>query len=239
MSQKPPTRSAWLRLRCCRVGWIAAECAMSGHAEAVSVRSCKPPSCGHGGRSTRPWWYGFWQDVVSSVVAGQCRLRLGVSTNHTRAGTVPDRRGRCGMHFGLVRLVSAMPVKVGSGALGYVTAMRGLVRSFFEPSSCRHGAGSTPAAWDVFRHVNAGWVMLGQVWARFLRHRGRRGEASTPRGVMRLVTARLGKVRRGESRPGTDKAALVIGTTPLRRGGAEWKGAQDGRLVAENAARPE
>lgn len=162
-----------------------------------------------------------------------------LASNHTRAGTVPDRRGRCGMNRGVAWPVVFRSVNAGRGSEGQVT--EGPV---YQPSSCRHGAGSTPAAWDGSRQGPVGCGSLrsvgtrsngaGQGCVRLVgaryhnRHRGRRGEASTPRGGMSL--GQVGHVMAGQvcgmSRLGF--FALVIGTEPLRRGGAEWKGLKDG-----------
>lgn len=133
-SRKPPTRSAWSRLRCCKVGWIAAERVMSGHAEAVSVRSWKPPSCGHGGRSTRPWW-----DEVSWCAASRCAERRVVSWSFSqphpcRHGSRSTREvwdssgrvlarlvgvGRVELRFG-TKLVQARG-RINAGGLGCIT----------------------------------------------------------------------------------------------------------------------
>lgn len=83
-----------------------------------------------------------------------------------------------------------------------------------------------------------GWIMVWQAELRLVALRwglSRRGTArnhhavgavpaSTPDGGISLVTARRGKARRVELVHGTANAALVIGTRPLRRGGAEsWR----------------
>jgi hypothetical protein len=172
----------------------------------------KPSSCGHGGRSTRPWWDVF---LYRMAVSGQSiQVRSGhVYRNHTRAGTVPDRRGRCGVDCGLFCRGSVMLDR-----FGLVVAVRGKVRHVEEPSSCRHGAGSTPAAWGVLRQGPVGCHSLRSVWTRSggagqgcVRFGGAWNQnhhadgavpASTLDGGMRLDVARLGKARRVESRPG-------------------------------------
>jgi hypothetical protein len=54
--QKPPTRSAWSRLRCCKVGYAPVSLGGARRGAVVFGELWKPPSCWHGGRSTRPWW---------------------------------------------------------------------------------------------------------------------------------------------------------------------------------------
>lgn len=81
--------------------------------------------------------------------------------NHTRVGTVPDRRGRCGMNcgtqwrgeacYGMVRCVLLLHGRARSGRDWHAV----------EPRSCRHGAGSTPAAWDVLWLADTRHVMFG------------------------------------------------------------------------------
>ena len=155
------------------------------------------------------------QGRFRSVGVGHVVFRSGRAShgNHTRAGTVPDRRGRCGVDCGLFCRGSVMLDR-----FGLVVAVRGKVRHVEEPSSCRHGAGSTPAAWGVLRQVPVGCDSLRSVWTRSdgagqgcARFGGSWNEnhhavgavpVSTPDGGMRLVTARPGKVRRGESRHG-------------------------------------
>jgi hypothetical protein len=57
------------------------------------------------------------------------------------------------------------------------------------------------------------------------------------RGVARLGEARLGTAWRGKARQGEAMlSAIVIGTVPLRRGVAEWKGGQDGQRVCNASA---
>lgn len=97
--------------------------------------------------------------VASRLAAlRQVRLRSG---NHTRAGTVPDRRGRCGLDHGMARSGVLRPVNAGRCLEGQVA--EGPV---YKPSSCRHGAGSTPAAWDGLRQVTVGLGLLRSVGAR-------------------------------------------------------------------------
>ena len=49
------------------------------------------------------------------------------------------------------------------------------------------------------------------------------------RGLLSFGPARCGRLMYGALRRGMVLSALVIGTMPLRRGWAEWKGAKDGR----------
>lgn len=97
---------------------------LSGWCWAWRAVLLKPPSCRHGGRSTRPWWdesrlvgasRGVLQCGVSRTGLASFALECcGRSGNHTRAGTVPDRRGRCGMNQGRVRSVLVGRVLAGS-----------------------------------------------------------------------------------------------------------------------------
>jgi hypothetical protein len=88
--------------------------------------------------------------VVASSQARWCTAsrcaerRVVFWQNHTRAGTVPDQRGRCGLNCGVARPGVLRSVNAGWCSKGQVTA-----GSVYQPSSCRHGAGSTPAAWDA------------------------------------------------------------------------------------------
>ena len=174
---------------------------------AMRVMSWKPPSCWHGGRSTRPWW-----DVLRSGDARQVGVRWHgfCFGNHTRAGSVPDRRGRCGINWacqGLVRRVALRSVKASwgvkrPGKTGCVVD-RLVVETKLVKARCRINAGGL--GWTL---VRCGWFCLGvscHVRPRLVmecyglatnRHRGRRGEASTPRGGMHY-----GMVRRVEFGP--------------------------------------
>ena len=49
------------------------------------------------------------------------------------------------------------------------------------------------------------------------------------RGLLSFGPARFGRLMYVAVRRGMVWVALVIGTVPLRRGGAEWKGGHDGR----------
>jgi len=65
----------------------------------------------------------WWRQACSGLACRCefCCVKVGLvmaCINHTRAGTVPDRRGRCGMNFGLACRDAAMSVEVGSGAFG-------------------------------------------------------------------------------------------------------------------------
>lgn len=78
---KPLSRQARLHLRRCGVGWI-----LSWRVEARLG-------------AVRRGLLGLGAFRVVQGSAMQARFRQGVK-NHTRAGTVPDRRGRCGVNYG-------------------------------------------------------------------------------------------------------------------------------------------
>jgi len=165
--------------------------------------------------------------VFGELVCGKaCRVLVSFST--------PPVQARFPIDAGGVGLTMSRP-----GNAGTVVVSCGLSMRVHQPSSCRHGAGSTPAAWGGLRQGPVGCGSLRSVGTRLNgagqgcvrlvgaryenRHRGRRGEASTPRGGMSF--GQVGNVMAGQAcgmfRLGF--FALVIGTTPLRRGRAEFK----------------
>jgi hypothetical protein len=119
-------------------------------------------------------------------------------SNHTRAGTVPDRRGRCGMNCGLQRsgasgCVAFYRVELGRFDAGQARVCSGSVchgnqaRAGTGPDQRRRlGMHSGSMRLDSARRGEPRSVTASHGVARFgnNRHRGRRGEASTPRGGM-------------------------------------------------------
>ena len=170
----------------------------------------KPPSCGHGGRSTRPWW-----DQASWCEASWCAERRVVSWLASQPH--PCRHGsRSTREVWDFVVVMVWPGKFRPGQLCCVESSPGVerqdavclgeVRLSTKLVQARSRINAGGLGWSVSgsvvsRQGNVGWCWSVQGTATY-RHRGRRGEASTPRGGMRLVTARPGKVRRGESRHG-------------------------------------
>jgi hypothetical protein len=141
------------------------------------------------------------------------------SWNHHRVGTEADRRGRGGMRFGLVRRGTAprctlCHVLLGLVALGYVTAMLCLLRCVFKPSPCRHGAGSTPAAWDVFRHGSVSYGQLVLALASWFPVFLVGSSLCTARFVFSAIAVGAVRLRR-----------LVAGCVWLRPGSARYGGA--------------
>jgi len=160
---KPPTRSAWLRLRCRGVG-----CAPARHVMACLVVA--------------------WSVMVSYA-------------NHSRLGTEADQRGRGGMNHGMSSQGAACFVPLRPGGSRLLTKL--------VQARCRINAGGL--GWTL---VRCGWirfVVACHVCARLVaaccglacnRHRGRRGEASTPRGGMHRGMVRRVDVGSGKSLPG-------------------------------------
>jgi hypothetical protein len=176
---------------------------------AMRVMSWKPPSCWHGGRSTRPWWdeSGGVRHVSAWFVdASSVALRSGwswhVLTTPVQARFPIDaggvgfhgKVGQCmessvGLRYGplrrgLVRYVSAMSVEVCHGTK--------LVQARCWINASGLGCDKVRRVQSRSVVVGPGWSMPGKVGHRN-RHRGRRGEASTPRGGMHY-----GMVRRVE-----------------------------------------
>lgn len=202
------------------VGWILSRFVQASWVPACQwpVMFTKPPSCRHGGRSTRPWWdrlCQFWAMLASlghgiSVLvafaqgsAMQAKARQFTETAPV-SGTGSDQRGGSGINCGLSCHGAAMSVEAGPDGFGRGTS--------WKPRSCRHGAGSTPAARDGFWFVGLGLVLLSSVqfrsvWARCVmatnHHAVGAVPVSTPDGGIRLVTASLGKARRVELGHGT------------------------------------
>jgi len=119
-SRKPPTRSAWSRLRCCKVGYAPASLGGARRSAVVFGESWKPPSCWHGGRSTRPWWDELWCGSACRFAVGQCGSgfvrpshgRVGLSTKlvqargRINAGGLGCTKEWCGgLMLGMVRIV--------------------------------------------------------------------------------------------------------------------------------------
>jgi hypothetical protein len=144
--------------------------------------------------------------VFGELVCGKaCRVLVSFSTTPVQARFPIDAGG--------VGLTMSRP-----GNAGTVVVSCGLSMRVYQPSSCRHGAGSTPAAWGGLRQGPVGCGSLRSVWtrsggagqgcARFggawneKHHADGAVPASTLDGGMRLDVARLGKARRVESRPG-------------------------------------
>ena len=197
MSLKPPTRSAWSRLQCRKVGWIMVSqgavmfglsgCVVLRHRMNTTIVLARRPINAAVVASSQARW----------CTASRCAERRVVFwQNHTRAGTVPDQRGRCGLNYGMFSQVAACFVPLRPGGSRLLTKLV-QARSRINAG----GLGWSVSGSVVSRQGNVGWCWSVQGTATY-RHRGRRGEASTPRGGMRLVTARPGKVRRGESRHG-------------------------------------
>jgi hypothetical protein len=241
--------------------WDPVCCGKAWQGPVSSGPSRKPPSCWHGGRSTRPWWDHFGGAGFVTACSGsarQCSFRWGWLCRVPAWQGRPRKPHPCRHGSRSTREVWAFMARSDSAwkvLLACVTARcvaawsamsrQCRLRSVMEPSSCRHGAGSTPAAWDESRQVPVGCDSLRSVWTRSdgagqgcARFGGSWNEnhhavgavpVSTPDGGMRLVTARPGKVRRGESRHGVVRPPSRQARKPLRRGGAELKGGQDGR----------
>jgi hypothetical protein len=94
-ARKPPTRSAWTRLRCRKVGYAPASLGGARRSAVVFGELWKPPSCWHGGRSTRPWWDWLRPGWVRHARVVRCMSRLGF--HHHRGGTLADQGGRGGV----------------------------------------------------------------------------------------------------------------------------------------------
>ena len=186
-SWKPPTRSAWPRLRCCKVGYAPASLGGARRGAVVFGELWKPPSCGHGGRSTRPWW-----DVMRRVEESWCE-----------ASWVAERR--------VVFWHQTTPVQarfpIDAGGVGFVGESPG------EASRCGL---SRVTSWNQARAGTGP---------------DQRRRLGMDSGGPRFSPARCGRLSSGWLccvLSWLGLAALVIGTKPLRRGGAEWKGFSNG-----------
>lgn len=106
--------------------FVLSGCVNEGHGEKTTIVRARRPI--DAAVVALVWWH-----QACSGLAFRCELscvKVGfvmACINHTRAGTVPDRRGRCGMNQGLSR-----SVLVGRGLLGSVTAL-----CVMEPLPCQ------------------------------------------------------------------------------------------------------
>jgi hypothetical protein len=122
--------SWWVGFLCDKFGFVLAWSVFFGHHHRVGTEADQRGRGGmHSGELV----------LVESVRGKACCV---LASNHTRAGTVPDRRGRCGMNHGTAVL----------DIVSFASSRHGRVLCVYQPSSCRHGAGSTPAAWDAPRN---------------------------------------------------------------------------------------
>jgi hypothetical protein len=78
---------------------------------AMRVMSCKPPSCWHGGRSTRPWWDCVWQGAARSVTSRCGRASL---VNARQVSSV----------LGTTPVQARFPIDAGGVGCLYVVARR-------------------------------------------------------------------------------------------------------------------